>query len=260
MERCRASAFRRSRPVAARASLAAPRRRAGHSAGRSSNRRAGRCDHRSRRTASIIVTARRREERLVDVPIAVTSFSGAQLAERGAHRHHRYRPDRAQRHAGSLARHQLDAVRLHPRHRPAGSGLRLRAGRRHLSRRRLSQPPAGRGARHLRRRAHRGAARAAGHALRPQHHRRRGQICDHASCPTIPRSSSRATYGTYDQADGVVTASAPIGDDVRVGGIARAPLARRLRHEPDHRPGKLQQGHLGRARHARTGRPWRALS
>ncbi|CDO36318.1 MULTISPECIES: TonB-dependent receptor [Novosphingobium] len=34
--------------------------------------------------AEIIVTARRREERLVDVPIAVTSFSGAQLEKSGA--------------------------------------------------------------------------------------------------------------------------------------------------------------------------------
>jgi iron complex outermembrane receptor protein len=32
----------------------------------------------------IVVTARRREERLIDVPIAVTSISGAQLAQRGA--------------------------------------------------------------------------------------------------------------------------------------------------------------------------------
>ncbi|AGH50981.1 TonB-dependent receptor-like protein [Sphingomonas sp. MM-1] len=34
--------------------------------------------------AAIIVTARRREERLIDVPIAVTSFSGAQLEKAGA--------------------------------------------------------------------------------------------------------------------------------------------------------------------------------
>jgi iron complex outermembrane receptor protein len=33
---------------------------------------------------AIIVTARRREERLVDVPIAVTSFGGAELEQRGA--------------------------------------------------------------------------------------------------------------------------------------------------------------------------------
>ncbi|MBB5986025.1 iron complex outermembrane receptor protein [Sphingobium sp. B1D3A] len=34
--------------------------------------------------AAIVVTARRREERLVDVPIAVTTFSGADLEKRGA--------------------------------------------------------------------------------------------------------------------------------------------------------------------------------
>src|SRR6478672_3351415 len=33
---------------------------------------------------AIVVTARRREEKLVDVPIAVTAISGAELARRGA--------------------------------------------------------------------------------------------------------------------------------------------------------------------------------
>jgi len=33
---------------------------------------------------AIVVTARRREERLIDVPVAVSSFSGEELAERGA--------------------------------------------------------------------------------------------------------------------------------------------------------------------------------
>lgn len=33
---------------------------------------------------SIIVTARRREERLLDVPVAVSSYSGEQLEQRGA--------------------------------------------------------------------------------------------------------------------------------------------------------------------------------
>ena len=35
-------------------------------------------------STDIVVTARRREERLVDVPIAVTSFSGEALEARGA--------------------------------------------------------------------------------------------------------------------------------------------------------------------------------
>jgi len=34
--------------------------------------------------ATIVVTARRREERLIDVPVAVTAFSGAELDKRGA--------------------------------------------------------------------------------------------------------------------------------------------------------------------------------
>ena len=52
------------------------------------------------------------------------------------------------------------------------------------------QPAAGRGARHLRRRADRGAARAAGHALRPQHDRRRDQICH---SPARRRSDASAS-------------------------------------------------------------------
>ena len=94
----------------------------------------------------------------------------------GRGRHHRYFADHPQHHAGKLARHQLDAHRVHPRRGPAGPGPRLRSGRRHLPRRRVPQPPAGRRARHLRSRADRGAARSAGHAVWPQHHRRCGKI------------------------------------------------------------------------------------
>src|SRR3546814_16117104 len=54
--------------------------------------------------------------------------------------------DDPEHHARSLARLELDAQRLHPRRRPAGPGLGLRTGRRHLSRRRLFEPPPGRGA------------------------------------------------------------------------------------------------------------------
>ena len=128
-------------------------------------------------SGEIVVTARRRAESLQDVPIAVTAYSGEQLEKPGRARHHRHQRHHAQRHARDLARHQHHADRLHPRRRPAGSGRRLRSGRRPLPRRRLSQPPAGRGARHLRRRADRSAARAAGHAVRPQHDRRGDQIC-----------------------------------------------------------------------------------
>ena len=157
----------------------------------------------------------------------------------GRARHHRRRRHDSQREPGSVARHQLDADRLHPRRRPAGSGRRLRAGRRHLSRRRLSQPPAGRGARHLRRRAHRGAARAAGHALRPQHHRRRDQICDSANSQRRTASQRSGNVGTHRPArrDRVRINSADAGPVDR--GRRGAPQQYRLRQEPDDRRAQL---------------------
>ena len=53
-----------------------------------------------------------------------------------------------------------------------------------------------------------------------QHHRRRGQICDQAAAAGL--SLKIRTLGTYERADLVVTASAPVGDLLRVGGsVAR---------------------------------------
>jgi hypothetical protein len=75
------------------------------------------------------------------------------------------------------------------------------------------------------------AARAAGHALWPQHHRRRDQVCDQKLADK-PSLNLRGTYGSYDQADGVITASTPVTKDglVRIGGsfarLTRAVSAR----------------------------------
>ncbi len=91
-------------------------------------------------------------------------------------------PDRSGRRRHPVAAHRhvrgapVGADRRHPRHRavrrePDGA----RPGRRRLYRRRLSRPPAGPQRRPVRRRARRGAARPAGHAVRPQHRRRRAQ-------------------------------------------------------------------------------------
>ena len=174
--------------------------------------------------APITVTARRREESLRRRAALDHRLFGRRARGRRRARHHRHRRHHAQRHPGGLARHQLDAHRLHPRRRPAGSGRRLRGGRRHLCRRRLSQSPAGRPPRHLRRRADRGAARAAGHALRPQHDRRRDQICDPAARPRRRRSGSAPRSAPTSRPIWCVSASAPIAEDgtVRLGGsIAR---------------------------------------
>ena len=203
----------------------------------------------------IVVTARRRAESLQRRADRGHRLFGRGARDAGRDRHHRHRRHHAQRHARDVARHQHDADRLHPRRRPAGSGRRLRGGRRPLSRRRLSQPSAGRGARHLRRRADRGAARAAGHALRPQHDRRRDQICHPPARPTIPTLSVRANLGTDEQADLVVIGEhAGRATSVRVGASVARLSARRLRREPHHRPRQLQsrtsgpRAAIGRAR------------
>ena len=94
----------------------------------------------------------------------------------------------------------VGADRRHPRHRAVRRQPdRARSGRRRLYRRRLSRPPAGPQCRVVRRRAHRGAARAAGHAVRPQHRRRRGQHRHQA--PTgvfgVRASAGIGNFGSY---------------------------------------------------------------
>ena len=168
-------------------------------------------------------------------------------------RHHRHCAVGSQRDARSEPRHQLDAVRLHPRHRPAGPRLGLRAGRRHLSRRHLPQPPAGRRPRHLRRRADRSAARSAGHALWAQHHRRRGQVCDQAPAA---RAFVQGACHLWHLRPGRRRGDrlAPDGRSRASRRFGRAPVTRRFRRKPDHRPRKLQQGHLGWSPQPRSGR------
>ena len=122
-------------------------------------------------------------------------------------------------------RHQQHAEPVHPRHRPAGSGGRLRAGCRPLSRRCLSQPTASRRAQHLRCRADRGAARSAGHALRPQHHRRRDQICDPPDPGDEPHADpTRQCRHISARFDLIGSASAPLGPALRAG-VAAARLS-----------------------------------
>ena len=97
----------------------------------------------------ITVTARRREESLLNVPIAISAFTGAQLEQGGA--------IDVTDIANSTPNVTLEvsrgtnshAQRVHPRRRPAGSGRGLRKRCRPLSRRCVPQPPAGRGARYI---------------------------------------------------------------------------------------------------------------
>ena len=141
----------------------------------------------------IVVTARRRNELLLDVPVAVTAYSGEQLDRQGA-------LDITDV-ADTTPNVTLEVSRgtnstLTPFIRGIGQqdpvagfeqGVGLYLDDVYL------QPPAGSRSRHLRRRADRSAARSAGHPLRPQHDRRRDQICDTQNSDRTALISASAT-------------------------------------------------------------------
>lgn len=169
----------------------------------------------------IIVTARRREERLVDVPIAVTSFSGAQLERSGA------------ADITDLAQ-TVPNVTLEP---SRGTNSTLSAFIRGVG----QQDPVS------------GFEQGVGIYLDDVYlNRPQAAVLDiydverievlrgpqgtlygrntiggavkyvTRSLPDTFALKARATYGTFNQIDGVLTASAPINDIVRVGGsVAR---------------------------------------
>ena len=124
----------------------------------------------------IVTTGRRRSEFLQETPVSATVLSGSMLEERGIDSLDQIGVLRSQPHDGR--RPEPRRRLLLARRRPARRHRDPRAGRRHLRRRRLHRARPGRRAPHPRPRAARGAARPAGHPLRQEHHRRRGQA-DH---------------------------------------------------------------------------------
>ncbi len=123
----------------------------------------------------IIITARRREETAQEVPLAIATLDGRTINDTGA-----FSVQKIQQLAPTLQVYSSNRAQhrgQHPRHRRAvrPDQRRLRAGRRHLRRRRLLLAPGFGGVRLPRRRPGRSAARAARHALRQEHHRGRDQ-------------------------------------------------------------------------------------
>ena len=131
---------------------------------------------RERRPEEIIVTARRREENLQTVPAAVSVISGDLLDSIVHGEHAAAQPARARAllQLRQPAEHRLHDPRpglehaLHQRRE-----RRHRTGRRLLRRSGLSRPSGDRVVRLHRHRARGSAARAAGHAVRQEHDRRR---------------------------------------------------------------------------------------
>ncbi|WP_247712773.1 TonB-dependent receptor [Qipengyuania intermedia] len=165
----------------------------------------------------IVVTARRREERLIDVPVAVSAFSGEALEERGA----LDITDIAQAvpnvtlEASRATNSTLSAFIRGIGQQDPVSGFEQGVGI-YLDDVYLNRPQAAvldiydverievlRGPQGTLygRNTIGGAVKYVTKRL-----------------PLEPSFKARATYGTYDQAEGVVTASVPMGDMVRIGG------------------------------------------
>ncbi|NNC52585.1 MAG: TonB-dependent receptor [Erythrobacter sp.] len=165
----------------------------------------------------IIVTARRREERLVDVPIAVTAIGGEELAQRGA----LDITDIAQSvpnvtlEASRATNSTLSAFIRGIGQQDPVSGFEQGVGI-YLDDVYLNRPQAAvldiydverievlRGPQGTLygRNTIGGAVKYVTKRL-----------------PLETSISARATYGTYDQAEGVITASTPLGDQARIGG------------------------------------------
>ena len=169
----------------------------------------------------IVVTARRREERLLDVPVAVTAFSGEELAQRGA----LDITDVAQvtpnvtLEASRATNSTLSAFIRGVGQQDPVSGFEAGVGI-YLDDVYLNRPQA---------------------AVLDIYDVERIEILRGPQGTLYGRNTiggavkyvtrrlpqefsfkARATYGTYDQAEAVVTASAPLNDIVRVGGsVAR---------------------------------------
>ena len=142
-------------------------------------------------TEGVVVTARRSEEVAQEVPIPLSVVE--RQADGRGRRLQREPSEGAHPDGAVLLDQPAQLVDQHPRPRRAvrSDQRRHRAGRRPLHRRRVLRAP-GVGHSRLRgRRAHRGPARPAGHAVRQEHHVRRHQRHHAQADASAPRAISR---------------------------------------------------------------------
>ena len=150
-------------------------------------------------TGDIVITATRRNEALSDVPMAVSAVTARDSAQ---HRRDRHPPAEP---ACPVAARLLDRLgsrrgsRPHPRHRHGRRQSRPRKLGRRLHRRRLSLAHRRRPQRTRPARPDRGAARPAGHAVRPQHVGR-PHLDHHRQAALQPEVSGQVDVGNYNSA------------------------------------------------------------
>ena len=160
--------------------------------------------------ANVVVTARRREENLIDVPIAVTAYSGEALERRGASDITDLN-DTTPTYGWRVARHQHTLPPQSAR-RPADP-LPVLGARPHLDDVYLNRPR--RGARHLR--LERSSASRPRAPLWAQHDAARSiftrRLCDE---PDLRLRGIR----TDGQLGLIVSGSTPLSDQIRIGASA----------------------------------------
>jgi iron complex outermembrane receptor protein len=181
------------RRLAARDRRAAARRSARGCGGEGGSRQGGsrrRSEQDAQQSGEILVTARRREERVQEVPIAISVIGGEELGARGA-----FNVNRLQQQQPSLQFYSSNprnsAINIRGLGAPFGltndgieQGVGFYVDGVYIGR-------IGASTFDFRRcRARRGAARPAGYALRQEHHRRRAQHHHRAPSFTPNRGSS----------------------------------------------------------------------
>ena len=219
----------------------------------------------SQQASPVMAAARRRVARGGDRHGAAARGKPAGRADRGLRVHGRSAAHAAgrgprgtagnraqpQSRPGSRLREQRECV--HPRHRPAGRAADLRSRCRHLPRRRLYRAHPGCAVQPVRRAARRGAARPAGHAVRKEHDRRRGQADLEDAAGRVQRHD-RARLRELRLLHGQGIPWRPGHRQLR--GEHR----RRLRDPGRHHHGSLDRSrlqrhrHAGGSRHSRVGR------
>jgi iron complex outermembrane receptor protein len=160
----------------------------------------------------VVVTAQRREQSAQDVGIALSVISGDQLAARGVTNVNQLQYQTPSLEVARLRRRPAAVP-------PARRRLRRLRHQQHPHRRRLCRRSRLSGAgrhpgRALRHRPGRSAARPAGHALWPQHHRRRDQLHHPPTDrPAVGRDHRRIWPLRQRQGEGFV--SGPISDTLK---------------------------------------------
>ena len=142
----------------------------------------------------VVVTAQKRQQNLLDIGIDISVISGEDAREDARRRDRRHRAPRLQHEREEDARRNQPR-RDDPRCRPERFQCEQQSHRRRVRGRGVPHLHRDDGLSAVRHGAGRGPERPAGHALRPQHHRRRRELRDPQAQPAIRSLRQRRLRG-----------------------------------------------------------------